>query len=326
MMNRAFYACASSALVTGFALACAGPVLAAEGSTYGGPIGGADIRSAYLPSAPGFYLTLADIPGYSNQLNGPDSRPSPAVYQANITYNVNAAILAYVYAWKPFGGTLATTVQETNYDYAHWTQNGKTQNVPGWGDPFVDLLRWSYYFGDATAQGPNARKLPYGLTVQLNYSMIIPIGSYSPDKFFTVGHNDYFIVPNVAASYLTQPNFLGDGLELSGRLFYNRALTNSYTHYTQGDIIDLDYGVSERVGKWQFGIAGNVASQINSDAVNGQYVLPSGRYFALAKAGPVVAYDTDWGGTLKAKISYPVWVRNTIASPQFILALSFKLK
>ncbi len=325
-MNRTFTACAGSALVTSFVLACAGPVLAAEGSTFGGPIGFADVRSAYLPSAPGFYLTLAEVPTWSNSLNGADGRPNPAINEAIVAININAAIVTYVYPWKPFGGTLATSVQETNFDFLHWTQNGKTQNDPGWGDPYVDILRWSYYFGNGAAQDPTAPKLPYGLTVQLNYSMIFPIGSYYPDKFATVGHNDYFFVPNFALSYLTQRNFLGDGLEFSARFFYNHASTNPLTNYAQGDIVDVDAAISERVGKWQYGIAGNFATQINSDAVNNQYVLPNGRYLTLSRVGPVVVYDTDWGGTFKAKFQYPVDIRNTIAAPQFVFALSFKLK
>jgi hypothetical protein len=325
-MNRTFSACAGSALVTSFVLACAGPALAAEGATFGGPIGFADVRSAYLPSAPGFYLTLAEVPTWSTSLNGSNGKPNPAFYQNNLEININAAILTYVYPWKPFGGTLATTVQETNFDYVHWIRNGVTQNDPGWGDPYVDILRWSKHFGDTTAPDASLPKLPYGLTVQLNASAIFPIGTYNPDKFLQVGHNDYFFVPNFALSYLTKPNFLGDGLEFSARFFYNHATTNPVTNYAQGDIVDVDAAISERVGRWQYGVAGNFATQINSDAQNGRYVGPDGRYLTLSRVGPVLIYDADWGGTFKAKFQYPVDIRNTVAAPQFVFALSFKLK
>lgn len=66
MMIRMFSACSGRALVTGFALACAGPVLATEGSTYGGPIGRRR-HSRRLPPAGtrGFYLSLVDSPGWT---------------------------------------------------------------------------------------------------------------------------------------------------------------------------------------------------------------------------------------------------------------------
>ncbi len=111
-------------------------------------------------------------------------------------------------------------------------------------------------FGTPAAPSPGTRPLPYGLTVQAAYSMIFPTGAYNTHQFNTPGHNDYFYIPNAAASYLFGPNFLGDGLEVSARVFYDHASTNQANSYTSGDVIDLDYAISERSGPFQYGLFG----------------------------------------------------------------------
>ena len=156
--------------------------------------------------------------------------------------------------------------------------------------------------------------------------MIFPIGTFNTHQFTTGGHNDYFLIPNVAATYLTRPNVLGDGLEFSARLFLDHALENPQTHYRSGDVLDLDYAVSERVGRLQYGAAGFAASQLGRDVQLGQTVAPHGRYLVSIKLGPVVAYDLPGlGATVKAKLTLPIYARNTILGPQFVFAISFGL-
>ncbi len=298
---------------------------ATEGDVYGGPTGGTDIRNAYLPAASGFYAAVADVPGVSTYYTGNAGTPSKVITRLNLTYDITAASLLYVYPFKFLGGTLASDVQLSYDPYVRFSVNNMTQRISGWGDMYADIAKWSYYFGTPQVPPSGSRPLPYGLTIQPAYSMIFPIGTYNTHQFTTAGHNDYFIIPNLAASYLTQPNFLGDGVEFSGHLFYDHALSNPLTDYKSGDVIDLDFAVSGRDGRFQYGIAGFGAVQIGRDTRNGTTVPISGKYFDVFKLGPVLEYDIpSLGMSLKAKLQLPIYSRNSTRGPQGVLVAAFK--
>lgn len=302
------------------------PALAIEGAVYGGPIGGTDIRNAYVPSQSGLYIGLADVPGYATQFNGNNGGKSSTVTRLNFAYNADAAALAYVYPYKPFGLTLSTAAQVGNINYERFSTNNNTQRITGWLDTYSDILKVTKFLGKAAPPSPGARPLPYGLTVQAAYSMIFPTGAYNTHQFNTAGHNDYFYIPNAAATYLTRPNFIGDGLELSGRLYYDHASVNPATHYYSGDVVNLDYAVSERSGNLQYGIYGNAASQIQNDTRSGVEVSIKGKHFVFVKAGPVIAYDIPSSAvTVKAKVNLPIYVRNATLGPQFVFSVGFRL-
>ncbi len=302
------------------------PAQAAEGAVYGGPIGGTDIRNAYLPPLPGFYLGVANVPGFAGIIVGNNGGGSRTSRRVNLGYDIQALGLVYAYPFKLFGGSLASAAQGSYTPYLRFSINNHTEDIDGWGDLYADVLKWSRLFGTLSAPRPGATPLPYGLAVQAAYSMIFPIGTYNTHQFTTPGHNDYFIIPNAAVTYLTPPNFLGDGLELSAHLFYDHATTNPDDAYTTGDVLDLDYAVTERSGRWQYGVAGFGAFQVASDVQNGSIVKPAGKYFDAAKIGPVVAYDLPrFGMTFKVKVGAPLYNRNTIFGPQVVFAMGLKL-
>ena len=313
-------------MLTGYLLACASPAMAVEGSVYGGPVGGTDIRNAYVSPIPGFYAGFADVPGVSTQLNGSNGGKSLTARRVNLTYNVDAAGLAYVYPFRPFGITVSSAAQLSYTPYFRFSINNRTENITGWNDMYADIGKFTKYLGHAAAPSAGRRPLPYGLTVQAAYSMIFPIGRYNDQQFTTPGHNDYFIIPNLAATYLTKPNFLGDGFEFDAHLFYDHALQNQTTEYNSGDVIDLDYAVSERAGRLQYGVVGFAASQIGRDTAHGQTVPVRGRYFVALKSGPIIAYDfPKLAMTVKAKALFSEYVKNALFGPQVVLAVGFKL-
>ena len=293
---------------------------------YGGPIGGTDIRNAYLPPIPGLYGGIADVPGTFTQLNGNNGGKEHVASPLNFESNTVAAGLLYVYPFKILGASAATSAQVGYLDYSRFSLDGVTQRSAGWTDMYSDIFKLSRFLGQAAAFSAGRRPLPYGLTVEAAYSMIFPIGDYQALHSVTPGHNDYFITPNVAATYLTRPNFLGDGVEFSGHLFYNHALENTYDHYRDGDVIDLDWGITERDGRIQYGATGFAAFQIGRDAQNGVAVPPEGKYFNAVKIGPIVAYDfPHLGLSLKAKALFSGYIKNTVFGPTFVLSAGFKL-
>ena len=300
---------------------------AVEGAVYGGPIGGTDLRNAYIPPRTGLYVGIADVPGVIGQYNGNNGGQSTTIRSVNFVSNTTAIGLEYVYPFQLFSGYLATTAQIGYLDYSRFAaDNAIDQRSSGWGDLYSDILKWSRYLGTPAAPGPGRRPLPYGLTVMAAYSMTFPTGSYQPENAVTPGHNDYFISPNVAATYLTKPNFLGDGVELDAHLFYDHALENPYDHYRDGDIMNLDFAVGERAGRWTYGVAGFAAAELGHDLINQQPVAPRGDYFDAVKAGPIVSYDVpQLGMSFKGKLLLPVYTKNTLFGTTAVVVAAFTI-
>jgi hypothetical protein len=291
-----------------------GVAKASEGLTYGGPRGGTDINGAYLPQASGFYgiaLLWGAAPNAYYGNNG--SRSSAVDFHGKA--GVPGLGLLYVYPFKLAGGTLASDVLDI-YTVNRLCVNKTCKTQYQWGDLYSDIIMWSRYFGSSTSpQG-----LPYGLTVKLAFSMQFPTGKYVAHATIpSAGFNIYRIIPNVALTYLTGPNAIGDGVEFSTQIFYATTTTNKATHYASGDTLDIDCAVSERSGRWQYGIAGTYAWQLQGDRVKG-VELPNGNKIGVVSLGPVVAYRIpSWKSVIKAKVLLPVYARNTAHQPTAVV-------
>ncbi|MFM0268736.1 SphA family protein [Paraburkholderia sediminicola] len=291
--------------VVGIAASTLTSSFATEGLTYGGPRGGTDINGAYLPDATGFYGIAILFGAAPDRYYGNNGGPS------GLNFNGKAAVpglgLLYVYPFKLAGGTLGSSVLETS-DVSRLCVNGTCHTLYAMGDLYSDILMWSRYFGREDA----LNKLPYGLTVKLAFSMQFPTGQYSataPTPSF--GNNVYRFIPNVALTYLTGPNLLGEGLEFSTQIFYAATSKNTATDYSSGNTLDIDFAVSERTGRWQYGIAGNYAFQLQGDRQYGAE-LPDGNKIGIVALGPVVSYlIPSWKSVIKAKLQLPVYTRNT---------------
>ena len=213
--------------------------------------------------------------------------------------------LLYVYPGQLFGGTLGSSVA-TGYGWGSIKVNGKHQSFKGMNDIYTDVLMWSRHLGEVEGGRPR------GLTMKLGYSMVLPTGKYNTSDLYTTGRNTLYYIPNGAFTYLTGPNFLGDGTEFSMSYFLDIARKNSATGYRNGMVLDVDMAVSEVVGRWQLGVAGYYARQIADDRLNGQRV--PGNRFASAAVGPVVAYNIpDCKCSVKFKAQFSVFTRNSLA-------------
>ncbi len=300
---------------------------AAEGAVFGGPTGGTDIRSAYTPAAPGIYGGLTGVYEFSGGSAFGDQGQVVAPVAGE--YGVVAGSLTYVYPFKPFGGTLSSSLQQSYVD-GNISVGPKGSYSSGLGDTYVEFLAYSRYigplFGD-NSQIPvsGTPRLPYGLTLRASYSMIFATGVYSPKLIVPPGHNDFFFIPNFAATYLTSPNVIGDGIELSSRVFLDFAARNTETDYFTGLVVNTDFAVSNRLGLFQFGLAGFYAQQVTRDSRGGEVVAPNGKRLISFDLGPVLAYDIPkWNASIKAKFYVPVETRNTINIDRFIIGYGMK--
>lgn len=285
------------------ALALSRGVIAAQGVTFGGPVGGTDIQSAYLPPEAGFYGSLIAVGAYGDRFY--DNAGMSPTTSVRLPGGIAEFGLLYVYPQKLFGGTLASSVA-SGYSWGSITVNGKRQNFQGMNDIYTDVLMWSKHLG--TIEGGR----PRGLTMKLGYSMVLPTGKYDSADLYSPGRHTYYYIPNGAFTYLTGPNFLGDGTEFSMSYFLDIAGKNSANGYKNGLVADVDVAVSEVVGRWQLGVAGYYARQLTDDKVNGE--RRSGNRFAGAAVGPVVSYNIpDCKCSVKFKAQFSVFTRNSLA-------------
>jgi len=304
---------------------------AVEGGVYGAPLGGTDIRQAYLPAEPGLYGGIAGVaarsPNYRDQYGNISTTANPGFLYATIA----GAGLLYEYPFKPFDISLASTFQ-LNYigERQALTVAGKFMNgyAAGLQDSFADFLFASKYLGLFGATPGNNPKLRYGLTGAIALSAEIPIGKYNVSNFVNPGKNTYITIPNIALTYLTGPNLsFGDGTEISTRFFFDTNARNSISGYQGGNLIDLDYSISERFNHFQAGVAGDYAQQLNGDH-NTTYglVAPGGNIYSKIDLGPVVAWDSpELATTFKVKALFPVYHTNNYNATTIVISAARKL-
>jgi hypothetical protein len=304
---------------------------AVEGGVYGAPLGGTDVRQAYLPPTPGFYGGFAGVaalsPNYRDQNGNVSATASPAYLYAAV---MGAGIL-YVYPYNPLGFTVASSFQ-LNYinEQQALTINGvhKSGHGSGFQDSFSDLFYASHYIGLFGAVAGDNPKLHYGLTGAFGLAAEIPLGAYNVNNFVNPGKNTFITIPNVALTYLTGPNLsFFDGTEISTRFFFDTNKRNSISGYQGGNLIDLDYAITERAGAFQFGVAGDYAQQLNGDhSATYALVAPGGAIYSKIDLGPVFVYDSpDLGATFKAKALFPIYHTNNYNATTVVFSVSRKL-
>ena len=304
---------------------------AVEGGVYGAPLGGTDIRQAYLPPEPGLYGGIAGVssrsPNYRDQNGNISATANPAFLYATIA----GAGLLYEYPFKPLGFSLASSFQ-LNYigERQALTAGGRFLNgyAAGLQDSFADYIFASKYLGLFGAKPGDNPKLKYGLTGSVALSGEIPIGHYNVNNFVNPGKNTLITIPNVALTYLTGPNLsFGDGTEISARFFFDTNARDAATGYQGGNLIDLDYAISQRFGQFQAGIAGDYAQQLNGDH-NATYglVAPGGDIYAKIDLGPVFVWDNpQLATTFKLKALFPVYHQDNYNATSIVLSAARKL-
>ncbi|MFC6336665.1 hypothetical protein GIR22_16680 [Pseudomonas sp. CCM 7891] len=293
----------------------------------GPSLGGSDIRTAYLPSKPGFYGGIATQRSSTHASHGNDGKEKP---QASVNAYALATYLSvqYVYPQQWLGGTIASGVR-LGYNVAgNFELNGDQQSFTGMIDPYLDIIKWSKNFGviGATGNEVQGSPLPYGLTAQVAYSMIFGLGDYDQHKNLTPGRGTHYAIPGMAVSYLTQPGFLGDGIEYSARVQAGYAFKNRHTSYESGTVWSFDTAASIRNGRWQYGLTAFMNYQFDDDKMEGRTVGKHGSRLREIRGGPVVAYAIPGTpSTVKFKFSAPIQARNTLSVTEFLITLGFPL-
>lgn len=296
--------------------ACDGSAFAVEGPTAAGPIGGTDIRAARLPP-PGLYGGFQGFVSKAFDFIGEDDDTLPGFEDAELRKQYVAPFLLYVPDWQILGGSLGIIGYLPMGNQCGRLFPSQSDNCSlGFGDPYLEL-DWSRSFGRYRAsRDPKAYPIFQGLSVLFGFGTTFPVGTYDDDIFLdqvlSISTNIWTFSPSVAVTYTTPP-ILGEGTEFSAKLFWNNYLENRASNYDTGDLVNIDFAITERWGRLQFGLAGYYAWQPEDDQRFGRIVPPNGWRVESLGLGPLASYDLPaYNATLRIKSFHTVHERNAV--------------
>jgi hypothetical protein len=306
-------------------LAANGPAWAVEGSTGAGPIGGNDIRSAQLPP-PGVYG--GDILLYAEAYDFVDGNGNtiPGLDKAELTLKATGPFLLYVPKLDVLGGSVGF-VGVLPYGGQCGDLFGEKECNSGFGDLYLEMA-WSRSFGKLRpSQFDGALPVFEGLSIMAGFGVVLPVGKYdvgAQQHGINIGNNLYDFAPALAFTYTTAP-ILADGTEFSAKMYWNNYLENPDTGVATGDVLSLDFAVTERIGRFQFGLVGTYVSQIEDDTIGGAAIPPDGRRAELLSLGAILNIDVpEAGGVFKIKALDTVQAENFIYSRGVVMGWAQK--
>lgn len=306
------------------ALGVGGPAKAVEGPAAAGPIGGTDIRQAIAPP-PGLYVGGAFVGARTTRFVGPKDRQIPGLEDAQLGKVIGGPFALYVPDVTLWGGAIGLGgVLPFVHQCGRLFSGTSRECRSGMGDPYFEV-DWARYFGTPRAsKHPNAYPIAEGLAVLLGLGVVVPIGDYSARdplrQSLSAGTNVWDVAPSVAVTYTTAP-IIAEGTEFSAKLFWNNYFANRKTDYRTGDLLNLDFAVTEHVGPMQIGLTGFYARQVEDDTIRGAAVPPNGRRGELLQLGGVAAYDLPaLASSVKVKALTSAYAQNTVRSWAFVAA------
>jgi hypothetical protein len=142
-----------------------------------------------------------------------------------------------------------------------------------------------------------AWKLPQDFYVSARFSFQPPLGQYDRHSPVNIANNFWALEPNVGVSYLSK-----SGLDVSVRMLYDivtanhssSAPGNVHSTYQSGDIFTGEWGVSQSIEKWRFGIVGFGVQQVHDDSAGGHNI--DGTKLSRVGIGPLLEYNASWIG------------------------------
>jgi hypothetical protein len=317
-------------ILLGLALLCGGrAVLAVEGTTAAGPIGGTDIRSAQLPP-PGLYGGVIGLISPVKEIHDGGGQPVPGLNAVDLIAKMVGPFFVYVPDLKLWDGSIGLIgVFPVGQLCGQVISAVPRRCVSGFGDPYFELS-WSRSFGQLRrSRDPTALPILEGLTVSVGLGVVVPIGHYNAQtqaaNGVTIGNNTWDVAPSIAVTYTTAP-LLAEGTEFSAKLYWNNYWTNPQTHYQAGSLLDVDFAVTERIGRFQLGLTGFYAFQIADDRQFGVIVGPDGRRIKYLNLGGVLNYDIpEWGAVFRIKALSTIVSQNAVVSKALVIGLAKKL-
>jgi hypothetical protein len=266
----------------------------------------------------------------SQQVRDGSGHPRAGLNAVDINAISAGSVFLYVPDFKLFGGSIGFLgVVGAGTICGQIVSANPARCQSGVGDPYVEMS-WSRSFGfTRPSRDPSALPIREGLTVGAGLGAVLPFGAYNSrvqaSNGISVGNNTLDIAPSVAFTYTTPP-LIAEGTEFSSKIYLNNYSTNPGTDYKAGTLMDIDFAISEHIGRWQIGVAGYYLRQIADDQRSGVVVPPDGRRAEVLSLGGLVNYDIpESGASIKFKVRSSVFAYNSAMVTTFILGFAKKL-
>jgi hypothetical protein len=272
----AWLTCAACAVLACFAVTTPARATESGGSVY--PFGLNTVATGILPQ-PGNYLYLYNTVFEADVTRDGDGRAVPIPFDVEVRAHT-LRFLQVLATPRVLGGQVGWLLAQP-YLVGDAEIGPRTDDGSGFGDTtFGVMLGW---------HGPQ-RHWMTGVDV------ILPTGSYSSDRLFNPGRNQY-----AAIGYGALTTKLGErwNANLRANLIANGE--NRDTNYRSGLESGLEYSVNWIAAPgWQLGVNGYLYDQLTDDRRDGQSVADDGRQGRVFAYGPQVVYRAKrWGVAAK---------------------------
>ncbi|MFZ4805753.1 MAG: transporter [Hyphomicrobiaceae bacterium] len=281
------------------------------------------MRSAQLPP-PGLYGGSMHVYAEANEFFDGDGKSVPALKGLDLRRMRHGPFIAYVPNVEILGGSIGLLgLLPVGTECGRLFTTTSKSCIHGVGDAYIELT-WSRFFGSVRpSMFASAPPVLQGLTVAAGVGVVVPIGRYkaetSQSQGLLIGNNLWDVAPNVAFTYMTRP-LLFDGTELSAKVYLNTYGENPDTHYKTGSLVNIDFALTERIGRAQLGLAGFYAFQIADDELHGVPVSPDGMRGKVLHLGGVIGFDMpEHGASLKVKALTSVVTENAVHSSALLM-------
>lgn len=305
------------------------PASAIEGNVAAGPIGGTDIRSAFLPP-PGFYGGVIGVGSTVHDIKDGSGQTVPGLDAIHLTETLAGPFFLYVPDVRLFDGSIGLFgVFPGGQQCGQLVLAVPSRCTSGFGDPYVELA-WSRAFGQLRpSRDATALPIMQGLVLAVGLGAVLPFGHYDQQtqaaNGVTIGNNTFDLAPSIAVTYTTPPLIL-DGTEFSAKFYWNNYWANPVTKYKAGSLLDVDFAVTEHIGRFQAGLTGFYAFQVADDRQFGAIVPPDGRELKYLMLGGVLNYDIpEYGAVIRVKALTGVFSRNAVVSHAIVFGFAKKL-
>jgi hypothetical protein len=317
-------------LVLGISAGCwALPCWAAEGTTAAGPVGGPDIRAAFLPP-PGLYGAVISLGSMTPQVRDGSGNPRAGLDAVDIKAITAGIALLYVPDVKLFGGSIGILgIGGVGLICGQIVSTSPSRCESGVGDSYVEM-GWSRFYGfTRKSREQGAYPIREGLAIAAGLGVVFPSGHYNQrvqaSNGVSIGKNIWDVAPSVAFTYTTPP-LIAEGTEFSTKIYLNNYFKNSVTDYKSGTLVDFEFAVSEHIGQWQVGVAGYYLRQIADDLRSGAAVAADGRRLQSMSLGGVINYDmAAINASVKLKVRTSVFAYNSGTFTSYTVTFAKKL-
>lgn len=301
-----------------------GPAWAVEGAVAAGPIGGSDIRSAILPP-PGLYGGAVGLYNDVTQYNDSTGHAAPGLNAFGLKNYVGGAFFLYVPDVKLFDGRIGLSgFVPADQNCGQLVSALPRHCIAGISDPYFELA-WSRSFGTVRPPStPGAYPIIQGLVLDVGIGAVLPIGTYNQQtqsmNGVSPGNNTFDLAPSIAVTYTTLPLF-AEGTEFSAKLYWDNYATNPFTQYHASSLLDVDFAVTEHMGRFQLGPAGFYVFQTGQDRQYGAAVPPDGRRLEYMALGGVLNYDiAEESAAVRFKANTTLFSENGVVAKLFVIS------